>query len=224
MEIHPGGFKHYEQSLRVVDSLEKGGRGLNLTHEVRDGILRHSKGKGDIIARDEGSPGTLEGQVVRVSDIIAYLNHDLDDALRARVLSPSDLPDLVPKVLGERHSQRIDTMVRDFITSSLSTGLEAFRFSEDVQDAMVALRDFLYERVYNVQAAQGEFAKARKILEDLYHYYMEHPDEVFADIPRKEQGGDDSRQMVCDFIAGMTDRFAIEKYSELFIPKQWGVY
>jgi dGTPase len=224
MEIHPGGFKHFEQSLRVVDFLEKGGRGLNLTHEVRDGILRHSKGKGEIIARDDDSPGTLEGQVVRVSDIIAYLNHDLDDALRAKVLAPSDLPALVPKVLGENHSRRIDTMVKDIITSSLATGLEELRLSDDIEGAMVILRDFLYERVYNDQAARGEFVKARKILEDLYRYYMEHPEEVFADIPHGDKTRDDLRQMVCDFIAGMTDRFAIEKYSELFIPKQWGVY
>jgi len=161
---------------------------------------------------------------VRVSDIIAYLNHDLDDALRAKVLSPSDLPALVPKVLGDRHSKRIDTMVKDFITSSLSSEFDEIRFSADIEDAMVSLRDFLYERVYNDLAGRGEFTKARKILEDLYHYYMEHPEEVFADIPREEIEREDRRRMVCDFIAGMTDRFAIEKYSELFIPKQWGVY
>ncbi len=225
MEIHSGGFKHYEQSLRVVDVLEKKGRGLNLTHEVRDGILKHSKGKGEIFPKGTSDRAeTLEGQVVRVSDIIAYLNHDLDDALRARVLKKSDLPAFIPKVLGKSHSARINTMVNDFISTSLDRELEELGMSGDIWDAMIALRDFLFERVYEDATTKGEFRKARKILEDLYHYYMEHPEDVFREFPQDKKEQVDIRQMVCDFIAGMTDRFAIETYNELFIPKQWGVY
>lgn len=222
-EIHPGGFRHYEQSLRVVDLLENQGRGLNLTEEVRDGILKHSKGKGLIIPEKAADRAlTLEGQVVRVSDIIAYLNHDLDDALRAGVLRKADIPQDVLKILGETHSRRIDSMVKDFIHCSLDGGLEGLRMSEQAAYAVGALRDFLYKNVYEGERTKREFRKARKILLDLYEYYIEHPEEVFGDMPAADKA--DKRQTVCDFIAGMTDRFALMTYERLFLPEQWAVY
>jgi dGTPase len=222
-EIHPGGFRHYEQSLRVVDFLEKDGKGLNLTEEVRDGIAKHSKGKGMIIP---GVPSerllTLEGLVVRVSDVIAYLNHDLDDALRAKVLRKSDIPKDVVKVLGDRHSRRIDTMVKDFIHTSLKTNLEELGMSANVAKSVEALRAFLYERVYEGEETKQEFRKAKKILMDLYEYYLDNPVDVIRDIPGDEKK--DLRRMVCDFIAGMTDMYALATYERLFLPEPWGVY
>jgi dGTPase len=220
-ELHPGGFKHYEQSLRVVEFLENQGKGLNLTWEVRDGILRHSKGKGLIIPRAAGDKAaTLEGQVVRVSDVVAYLNHDLDDALRAKVIRKSDIPEEVLRVLGDRHSRRIDTMVKDLIAETLAVDLAALGMTAAVTHAVETLRAFLYERVYEGEETKHEFRKAKKILSDLYQYYRENPDEVFHDIPA---GGEPREQRVCDFIAGMTDRFALLTYQRLFIPEQWGI-
>jgi len=217
-EIHPGGFNHYEQSLRVVDILEKNGQGLNLTHEVRDGILKHSKGKGEIFY--EGTE-TLEGQIVRVSDIIAYVNHDLDDALRAGVLKKGDIPSEFFKI-GADQSKRIDTMVKDVIYNSLSTGLKEIKMSKEIKKTTYALRDFLYENVYEGGVTKDEFKKAKKILSDLYNYYLKHVDEVFKEIPKEVIA--DKEQRVCDFIAGMTDRFALMMYEELFLPQPWMVF
>jgi len=222
-EILPGGFKHFEQSLRVADFLEKDGTGLNLTHEVRDGIVNHSKGKGLIMPLEgKGKPSTLEGLIVRFSDIIAYLNHDLDDALRAGVIRKNDLPEEMLKVLGTRHSKRINTMVSDFVETSLKSDLEKPGMSPEIMEALETLRQFLHTRVYEATETLREFKKARKMLMDLYDYYMEHPDEVFRDIPAEQK--QDKRRMVCDFIAGMTDRYAIEAYEDKFVPRQWGVY
>lgn len=222
-ELHPGGFEHYNQSLRVVDLIEQGGKGLNLTYEVRDGILKHSKGKGLIFPDTEADKAdTLEGQVVRVSDIIAYLNHDLDDALRAAVIKESDIPKEIISILGDTHSKRIDTMVKDFIYRSQETELEELRISDDVLSATYMLRDFLFERVYENEQIVRESKKAKKILCDLYAYYLEHIEEVFVDIPKPETELDRHR-MVCDFIAGMTDRFALMTYERLFLPQQWPV-
>lgn len=222
-EIHPEGFDHFKQSLRVVDFLENSGKGLNLTFEVRDGILKHSKGKGLIIpASEKDSPSTLEGQVVRVSDIIAYLNHDLDDAQRAGVIKKSDIPKDIITVLGDSHSKRIDTMVKNAIYTSSDAGLNSIIFSEEVYEAMNLLRDFLYERVYENPRAKKEFKKAKKILKDLYEYYLEHPEEVFKDIPPEKKLN--TQRMVCDFIAGMTDRFALITYERLFLPTPWTVF
>jgi dGTPase len=221
-EIHPGGFDHYKQSIRVVDFLEKGGRGLNLTHEVRNGILKHSKGKGLIIPESKAHKAdTLEGQVVRISDIIAYINHDLDDAMRAGVIKKTDIPKNVNKALGDTHAQRIDTMVKDVVYQSLKTDLESLAMSGEVLTTTYRLRDFLYERVYESEMILREFKKAKRILRDLYAYYIEHLQEVTIHVPTG--GKSNNHQMVCDFIAGMTDRFALMTYERIFLPQQWTV-
>lgn len=220
-EIHPGGFRHHEQSLRVVDVLEKGGRGLNLTEEVRDGIVKHSKGKTHPILTEPGKrPITLEGQVVRVADIVAYLNHDLDDAVRAKVLCPDDLPESIRAGLGETHGQRIHTLVEDVIMASLEGGLEEIRMSERVLKLMEDLRAFLFEKVYELTAIRQEFQRARKIIEDLYTVLLKD-----KDLFRREVGPRDPRmsraQQVCDYIAGMTDRYALDLYKNIFLPRPW---
>jgi dGTPase len=219
-EIHPGGFDHYKQSLRVVDFLEREGKGLNLSHEVRNGIVTHSKGKGLILPQESSERGeTLEGLIVRIADIIAYLNHDLDDALRAEVITGTDIPKDVIKNLGNNHSGRIDRMVKDVIRHSLGTGMEIVSLSEEVSMMIYKLRAFLSERVYESVKIMTEFNKARKILRDLYAYYLEHIEEVFIDIPADEKVN--KHRMVCDFVAGMTDRFAMATYERLFLPQQW---
>jgi dGTPase len=221
-EIHPGGFDHFKQSLRVVDFLERNGRGLNLTHEVRNGIVKHSKGRGLILpVKQSERSETLEGQIVRVSDLIAYVNHDLDDALRAEVIKKSDIPQKILKALGGTHAKRIDAMVRDFIYSSLEADLENLRMSDKMSEAAYALRDFLYAQVYESPVILDEFKKVKKILKDLYEYYLEHIEEVFTDIPVEKKIN--KHRMVCDFIAGMTDSFALMTYERIFLPQQWTV-
>jgi dGTPase len=217
-EIHPKGFNHYEQSLRVVDVLERNGQGLNLTHEVRNGILRHSKGRGEVFSEDAE---TLEAQIVRVSDIIAYVNHDLDDAIRAGVLRKSDIPPEFLKI-GVDQSKRINTMVKDVIYTSLGTGLKEIKMNKEIKNLTYALRDFLYENVYEGGVTRQEFKKAKKILSDLYNYYLKHPEEVLKEIPKEIIT--DKEQRVCDFIAGMTDRFALMVYERLFLPQPWMVF
>ncbi len=219
-EIYPGGFAHYKQSLRVVDTLERNGRGLNLTFEVRDGILKHSKGKGDIFL-SRGRNETLEGQVVRISDVIAYVNHDLDDTIRAGVLKRSSIPSKLFSI-GESQSKRIDSMVKDVVACSLAADLKSITMSDEMKDTTYALRDFLYKNVYEGEVSRLEFRKARKILLDLYHYYMDHPEEVFREFPR--QVTTNKGQIVCDFIAGMTDRYAIMMYEQHFLPQPWKVF
>lgn len=221
-EIHPGGFDHYKQSLRVVDFLERNGQGLNLTYEVRNGIVKHSKGKGLIIPDKKSErAATIEGQVVRVSDLIAYVNHDLDDALRAEVISESDIPKTAATKLGGTHSKRIDTMVKDVIYSTLKTEVTELQMSPGLSEATYLLRDFLYERVYESPIILREFRKAQKILKDLYAYYLEHTDEISGDISTEKKLN--RHRMVCDFIAGMTDSFALMTYERLFLPQQWTV-
>lgn len=220
-EIYPGGFNHYEQSLRVVDFIEKEGHGLNLTKEVRDGILKHSKGKGHVFSkggRDKAE--TLEGQIVRASDSIAYANHDLDDALRAGILKEKDIPSHILKAIGDTHSKRIDTMVKSIIYASLENNLTEITMGEDILKVTEELRSFLYKNVYENEITHREFLKAKKILKDLFSYYMEHPDEVFSEIPR-ERLVDNAERLVCDFIAGMTDRYALMTYEKLFLPQPW---
>lgn len=218
--IYPGGFEHYEQSLRVVDILERNGRGLNLSYEVRDGISKHSKGKGKIFSTRRDI-ATLEGEIVRISDIIAYVNHDLDDAVRAGVLKKSNIPRYCFKI-GETQAKRIDKMVKDVIYTSLDGDLKEITMSEDMKSTTYAMRDFLYKNIYESEATKREFKKAKKILFDLYDYYIKHTDEVFNEIPKKTMGK--KERIVCDFIAGMTDSFAIMMFEKLFLPQPWMVF
>ncbi len=219
-EIHPGGFDHYKQSLRVVDIIEKDGQGLNLTLEVRDGILKHSKGKGLIFTdSDKGKPITCEGQIVRISDIIAYVNHDLDDAIRAGVIKISDIPADIIKIIGDSYSRKIDAMVRDVIQTTLSLENAKIAISQDMSFAIYSLRDFLYEKVYESDVIIKEFNKAKSILRSLYEYYLEHIDEICKDgVPPQIT---ERHKIVRDFIAGMTDGFALMTYERLFLPQRW---
>ena len=204
-------FRHNEQSLRVVDKLERDGAGLNLTYEVRMAILGHT---GDFI------PETLEGQVVRVSDRIAYINHDIDDAMRAGILKESDIPREIADILGHSHSERINTLVMDMIDHTAETGVLGMR--PEVAAAMDELRKFMFARVYTNPVAKGEESKAKDIIRRLYEYYSKNPMKLPADfIPQLDFDGMD--RIVCDYIAGMTDRYAVYKFSELFIPATWQV-
>jgi dGTPase len=216
----PGGFRHYQQSLRIVDILENDGRGLNLTWEVRDGIGRHSKGK-------DGSPvgvepskraATLEGQVMRVADLIAYVNHDIDDAVRAGVLKDAELPQDAVGVLGSTSSARIARMVKDVVTETQAGGLSEIRMSRDVLDATLAMRAFLFDAVYENDIATAEFKKATAILGGLWERVRERPADLLDQRIMETEGLDVAAK---DFLAGMTDRFAVALYERLFIPKPW---
>jgi len=220
-EILPGGFNHSEQSLRVVDLLEKDGRGLNLTFEVRDGILRHTKGKGDILCKDPASmASTLEGQVVRLADIIAYINHDIDDAIRGEVISLKDIPEDCIKRLGDAHSKRINTMVNDIVSETLRLGGGRLSISEEILSAMWDMREFLWERVYENETVHADFHKAAKILRELYQYFMEKPD-TFLTLIERQTLYDSLERCISDFLAGMTDRYAFNLYEKLFLPLPW---
>ena len=226
-EIVPGGFSHCRQSLRVVDVLENSGRGLNLTYEVRDGILKHSKGFGEIIPKksDEWAM-TVEGRVVRIADVIGYLSHDLDDAIRSKVICEEDVPSRCKDVLGENHAARISTMIKDVIASTrIVDGKMELSISPRLYETMVHLRAFLYDNVYRAPQVHGEFEKARKILFDLYEYFLKNKDAFVRENIRmfEEKAVDiDDRtsyeRRVCDFIAGMTDRYVQNLYSRVFMP------
>jgi dGTPase len=216
----PGGFRHYEQSLRIVDVLEHDGRGLNLTWEVRDGIGRHSKGKdGSPVGMDPSKrAATLEGQVMRVADLIAYVNHDIDDAVRAGVLKESDLPREAVGVLGATSSARIACMVKAVVTETQAGGLSEIRMDRRVLDATLAMRAFLFGAVYENDIATAEFKKAAAILGGLWERVRERPAELLDTRIIETEGLDVAAK---DFLAGMTDRFAVALYERLFIPKPW---
>jgi dGTPase len=222
----PGGFTHQEQSLRVVDVLEKDGQGLNLTLPVRDGILKHSKGKGAILdSGPQSRPATVEGQIVRVSDIIAYIAHDVDDAIRGGVIQAWDIPKKCLEILGSRTSARIDTMVRDLLRHSVvEPSFIELAFSPRVGEAMVALRDFLYESVYNVDDVHADFIRSSKVVRELFQVYLEEDKFFLKEIGSVPADPEDRMRSVCDFIAGMTDRYALELYNRIFLPRPWGVY
>jgi dGTPase len=219
-ELMPGGFRHYEQSLRIMDVLENDGRGLNLTWEVRDGIGRHSKGKqGSPVGLDPSQRATtLEGQIMRVADLIAYVNHDIDDAVRAGVLNEEELPHEPVRVLGPTSSARIARMVKDVVTETQDGGLAEIRMSEAVLEATLAMRAFLFDAVYENDTATSEFKKATGILGGLWEKVRQRPGE-FLDARIIETEG--LNVAARDFLAGMTDRFAVSLYEQLFIPKPW---
>jgi dGTPase len=217
----PGGFNHYEQSLRVVDVLEGDGRtGLNLTWEVRNGIAKHSKGKHGLPvgAPPELRSATIEGQIARVADIIAYVNHDIDDAVRAGLLTEASLPAGPVAILGGSSSQRIGRLVTDVVTQTLAGGVTEIRMSDDVLQAMLDLRDFLFAAVYENDVATAEFRKAAGILGGLWEKVRERPAE-FLDTATIEAEGLDAATR--DFVAGMTDRYAVRLFERLFIPTPW---
>ncbi len=210
--ICEGGFRHNEQSVRIVERLEKDGMGLNLTWEVRDGILNHQTSL---------MPSTLEGKIVRLSDKIAYINHDIDDAIRARVLAEEDIPVEYREILGETTRKRLDNLIHNIITNSLGTN--DICMSQDVEHAMRNLRRFMFEKVYRNPVAKREEERAEGLLSRLYQYYIEHIDILPAWYLAMMDQGQTKERVVCDYIAGMTDQYAIAKFEEYFMPKAWQV-
>lgn len=202
-----GGFTHFEQSLRVADVIENDGGGLNLTYETRDGIICHTRGK---------EADTLEGKIVRLSDKIAYINHDIDDAVRGSIISESDIPKDISRVLGNKKSKRINTLVMSVIENTLDFP----KMADDIQDAFDSLHEFMFGNVYTNPKCKGEEYKAVLLVTELYNYYCEHVCEMPRQyvISAKSEG---AQRAACDFVAGMTDRFALYRYEELFIPKTW---
>lgn len=208
--VCPLGFEHNVQSLRTVDVLEKDGVGLNLTMETRDGILNH---------QTSSMPYTLEGKIVRLSDKIAYFHHDMDDAVRGGILKESDLPKSIGEVLGFTAAQRLDHFIHDIITYSKDKN--DISQSPETREAMKDLRAFMFEHVYNNPLAKSEEGKAENLVITLYQYYMDRFDLVPPELVKLLDRGDSKEQIVCDYISAMTDRFAIAKYEEIYIPKCW---
>jgi dGTPase len=211
-ECYSPDFTHYRQSLRVVDKLENDGMGLNLTYEVRDGILNHA---GD----DQAS--TLEGRIIKFADRIAYINHDIDDAIRGKILCFEDIPAEITELLGRTHSERIGTLVNDIIANSV--GQNDILMTPEIGRAMMDLREFLFTNVYRNPEAKGEETRAKDMLRRMYEYLVKHPEKIPAEERRIYGESDSVERRVCDYIAGMTDRYAISVFENLFIPKIWKV-
>lgn len=212
-QIHPGGFAHYKQSVRVAQVLEKNGEGLNLTWEVRDGILNH---------RTSGNPSTLEGKVVRLSDKIAYIHHDMDDAQRAGIITEDDIPITLRMLLGYTTRERLNTFVHNIIENSYEQ--DTIKMSDEIFEAMMTLRAIMFEQVYENPVAKKEEDKAVKMLTELYEYYVEHPESMSAEYREMIRRGEKKTRTVCDYLSGMTDQYSMEKFREIYIPKAWEVY
>lgn len=211
--ICPGGFRHQEQSVRVVEILEKNGKGLNLTKEVRDGIRNHSTA---------GYPSTLEGRIVRLCDKIAYVNSDIDDAIRGRIIREEELPQKYTKKLGFTMRERLNTLIHDMISSSMDKN--DIVQSEQISEALRGLRQFMFEKVYVNSAAKAEEGKAQYMIGQLYDYYVKHVEELPPEyLEMIDSGFSPAERAVCDFIAGMTDHYAVMRYEELTIPRTWSV-
>lgn len=212
--VCPEGFAHFKQSVRVVERLEKGGRGLNLTWEVRDGILNHQM---------DTTPATLEGQVIRLCDKIAYIHHDMDDAERAGIVHEADIPVSIRRFLGESTRERLNTLIHDIVQNS--RGIHSIEMSKEVEDAMWELRRWMFEHVYKSPVAKKEDDKAKEMLIQLYDYYIAHPEKMSKEYYELITiRGEKPYLAVCDYISGMTDQYSIAKFRELFIPKAWSVY
>lgn len=210
-EVCSLGFQHYKQSIRVVELLENNGRGLNLTKEVRDGIVNH---------RTSGNPSTLEGKVVRLSDKIAYINHDIDDAIRGKIISEKDIPKKYTDVLGDSTKKRLDTLVHDIVKNSIDK--DNILMSPEVESAMMGLREYMFESVYTNPLAKSEEVKARAMLIQLFGYYMEHIEEMPEEfVYLIEQCGENKERVVCDYIAGMSDQYSVAIFQQIFEPKFW---
>lgn len=206
-------FSHNKQSLRVVDVLENNGQGLNLTFEVRDGIVNHPT---------SGKPSTLEGKVVQIADKIAYVNHDIDDAIRGKVLRSEELPQNCIRVLGHTSSERMSCLIKDITRESVQKN--DIIMSASVYDALYEMRTFLFQHVYVGSIAKEQEGKAKRVVSELYDYYINHLEKLPFTYKERLQVGDSEKQIVCDYIAGMTDRYAINAYMELFFPKSWHIY
>jgi dGTPase len=204
------GFVHSEQSVRIVEKLEKGGQGLNLTWEVRDGIRNH---------QTEGHPATPEGQIVRLSDKIAYVNSDVDDAIRAQILTEESIPMSVRKTLGMTSAVRLDTLIHDVIISSQDS--PEIKMSPEIAEAMKDLRDFMFANVYKDSIAKVEEVKAKRMIRELFEYYQVHFDELPDRYRAMEDDGETQERIICDYISGMTDQYCITKFNEYFMPKAW---
>ncbi len=209
-DVCPFGFEHSQQSVRTVERLEKKGQGLNLTYEVRDGILNH---------QTSGMPHTLEGKIVRLSDKIAYIHHDMDDAIRGGILTEADVPREIGEVIGLTTGQRLDHFIHDIVIHSV--GQADICMSPPVAEAMKRLRGFMFERVYLNPVAKGEEGKAEALIKTLYQYYMGHIDKLPGEYLNLISEGEPREKVVCDYIGAMSDRFAIAQYEELYIPKSW---
>ncbi len=207
------GFTHYEQSVRIVEVLEKEGKGLNLTWEVRDGIKNH---------RTSGHPSTLEGGIVRLSDKIAYINHDIDDAIRARMFVEQDLPGEYTDVLGHSVRERLNNMICDMIQNSMDK--PCISMSSGMEEAMQGLRSWMFENVYKNEKPKAEESKAQNMIAQLYEYYMQHVDKLPTEYVLLMVNGEKKSRVVCDYIAGMSDIYAIDQFEELFVPRRWNVY
>jgi len=210
--ICPYGFEHNVQSVRTVELLEKQGKGLNLTHEVKDGIKNH---------QTVGKPCTLEGKIVRFSDKIAYIHHDMDDAIRGGILKESDVPKEIGDVIGYTTGERLDHFIHDIVTTSF--GKNDIMMSEPIAEAMQKLRRFMFERVYQNPEAKSEEGKAEALMETLYNHYLKNIDDLPEEFLALIENGEHREQVVCDYVGAMSDRFAIAQYEELYIPKSWHI-
>ncbi len=209
-EMSPEGFAHYKQSVRVVELLEKNGNGLNLTWEVRDGILNH---------RTAGSPSTLEGQVVRLCDKISYIHHDMDDAQRAGIISEDNIPITIRVLLGATTRERLNSLIHDIVIHS--EGKDRIMMSEEVEHAMKSLRSLMFTNVYKSPIAKKEEIKAKRMLKELYSYYIEHPMDMSTEYCSLIEKGEPLERVVCDYISGMSDQYSIDKFKQIFIPQGW---
>jgi dGTPase len=219
-KVRPGGFDHHRQSLRVVEVLENNGRGLNLTYEVKDGIVKHSKGRaGSPVPEDPRKrPKTLEGAVVRLSDLVAYANHDVDDALRAGVLTVEEFPEPIKRLLGTTVSSRLNAMVTDIVTSSLEAELEEITMSPEMYRTLLELREFMFQRVYLAEGPKSEFEKAEHILTEIYRAVVREPERYLEGFGNP---ADKPEVRAWDFVAGMTDRYAVSLFEKIFVPRPW---
>jgi dGTPase len=211
-EVCPFGFRHNEQSLRIVEKLENYGQGMNLTWEVRDGIINHEMNL---------TPATLEGRVVRLSDKIAYMHHDMDDAIRGGILVESDVPAKLTKVIGHTNGEWLDTFIHDIISNSMDK--DNIQMSDEVYEAFHILRKFMFENVYTNKIAKGQEGKVENMIKILYAYYLDHFDKLPGYLKNMLDEGVEKERLVCDYVSSMTDRYAVSVFEEVYIPRSWGV-
>lgn len=209
-KLCPSGFAHYKQSVRVVELLENDGKGLNLTWEVRDGIMNH---------RTSGKPATLEGNVVRFSDKIAYINHDIDDAIRAGIFAENDIPKIYTSILGNSTKERLNTLINDIIVSSRDK--DGIYMSQEIGDAMNSLRQYMFSNLYTNPTAKSEEVKAYKLITELYNYYVANVDALPDNFKQFIDEGEELERVVCDYISGMTDQYCVSNFMEIYVPKSW---